>query len=484
MPRVSDGKILEQLLRSAASADGGKVPDIATPQSSLYGVFGQNYGAALQGQAANDPYFGPVAMMRLNDMRQAEMDAYEQQLEASREAQLAAQATGANADLDKTIIENSPKDLYNVFNRGTSPTTGGYGGLVVDPVLSSAANAVELDSKIAESQGTRATAIKNTADAGFAPAPADVGAYLRSPLENPDSAIKYGVYMTPADATKRYEADEGMTVSQQFSMQELKNAGALEIAMAGAQARNGKWKAVINPDDGTVSYQFTGTPEELSAQGLSPPGGAASTIDPGIAAMLQGLGFAVPNPNADAQAPGASATQGSDPAKFFSNPSSKQGIRNDPLGKGKRMHNGVDYPKPLGTPIPAEKDGTVVAVGPKQGFGGNVVTIRYDDGEEVFYGHNRRATVQPGQRVARGQVIGEVGSEGRSTGPHVHKQVVARREPQSPKVAGTRTNKITAIMTNAQNKGMDIKLVGDRVFITSSDGSQTRIYDVNGNRLK
>lgn len=87
-----------------------------------------------------------------------------------------------------------------------------------------------------------------------------------------------------------------------------------------------------------------------------------------------------------------------------------------------RVHQGIDIANDLGTPIYAVMDGTVTAAGPAQGFG-NWVVIKHDGGEETIYGHMRYYDVQVGQRVKAGQKIASIGSEGQSTGPHLHFEV-------------------------------------------------------------
>ncbi|WP_448626199.1 M23 family metallopeptidase [Geodermatophilus sp. URMC 64] len=87
-----------------------------------------------------------------------------------------------------------------------------------------------------------------------------------------------------------------------------------------------------------------------------------------------------------------------------------------------RLHAGIDFAAPLGTPEKAIMDGTVVKAGAASGYG-QAVYIQHDDGDVTVYGHMRRILVGTGERVHAGQVIAELGSEGRSTGPHLHLEV-------------------------------------------------------------
>ena len=82
-------------------------------------------------------------------------------------------------------------------------------------------------------------------------------------------------------------------------------------------------------------------------------------------------------------------------------------------------HSGTDFGAPIGTPLYAAKSGTVVASGPAAGYG-LWIRIQTDDGYLLEYGHNNANYVSVGERVTAGQVIGEVGNRGDSTGPHLH----------------------------------------------------------------
>ncbi|MCA9581284.1 MAG: M23 family metallopeptidase [Myxococcales bacterium] len=95
--------------------------------------------------------------------------------------------------------------------------------------------------------------------------------------------------------------------------------------------------------------------------------------------------------------------------------------RRHPILKRIVPHTGVDYAAGTGTPVWAGADGTVTFAGPK-GANGNLVGIRHADGYETYYAHLHRiqSGIKPGTKVRQRQVIGAVGSTGRSTGPHLH----------------------------------------------------------------
>jgi len=103
--------------------------------------------------------------------------------------------------------------------------------------------------------------------------------------------------------------------------------------------------------------------------------------------------------------------------------SSGFGWRSNPFGGGRpEFHRGLDIPAPWGTPVRATADGVVEFAGWRSGYG-LAVAIRHADGYSTLFGHLSRATVRAGDRVVRGAVVGRVGNEGRSTGPHVHYEV-------------------------------------------------------------
>jgi murein DD-endopeptidase MepM/ murein hydrolase activator NlpD len=98
------------------------------------------------------------------------------------------------------------------------------------------------------------------------------------------------------------------------------------------------------------------------------------------------------------------------------------GVRSDPFNGSHRMHQGVDIPGALGTPVYATADGIVSRAQWAGGYG-NLVEINHGNGLQTRYGHMSKLIAQPNQRVVRGQLIGLMGSTGRSTGSHLHYEV-------------------------------------------------------------
>jgi len=98
------------------------------------------------------------------------------------------------------------------------------------------------------------------------------------------------------------------------------------------------------------------------------------------------------------------------------------GRRSDPFTGAAEMHTGIDISTPTGNRVHAPAAGTVVKVGWDRGYG-RVIEISHGYGVGTLYGHLEATRVAEGQRVKRGDVIGLVGSSGRSTGPHLHYEV-------------------------------------------------------------
>jgi murein DD-endopeptidase MepM/ murein hydrolase activator NlpD len=99
------------------------------------------------------------------------------------------------------------------------------------------------------------------------------------------------------------------------------------------------------------------------------------------------------------------------------------GIRIDPIYKTVKMHAGLDFSAPQGTPIYATADGVVRTASYSDVGYGNHVIINHGYGYQTLYGHMVRVKSRTGQKIKRGEIIGYVGSTGKSTGPHLHYEV-------------------------------------------------------------
>lgn len=112
---------------------------------------------------------------------------------------------------------------------------------------------------------------------------------------------------------------------------------------------------------------------------------------------------------------------------------SKFGMRWHPISRRKKMHWGVDFSAPRGTPIISAGNGVVEKAGWSGGYGRQVI-IRHANGYKTSYSHMHRFAkgIRPGKRVRLGQIIGQVGSTGYSTGPHLHYEVIVNGRKVNP----------------------------------------------------
>ena len=102
--------------------------------------------------------------------------------------------------------------------------------------------------------------------------------------------------------------------------------------------------------------------------------------------------------------------------------SSTYGVRSDPFTGRARRHEGIDIPGPMGTPIYATADGVAEHAGWSNGYG-NLVKLSHGAGLETRYGHMSALAINQGDHIHKGQIIGYMGSTGRSTGSHLHYEV-------------------------------------------------------------
>ncbi len=108
------------------------------------------------------------------------------------------------------------------------------------------------------------------------------------------------------------------------------------------------------------------------------------------------------------------------------------GYRTDPFTKARKMHEGMDFTAKTGSPIYATGDGVVAKADNTASGYGNHIVIRHGFGYETLYAHLSKYKARAGQRVKRGDIIGYVGSTGRSEGPHLHYEVHKDKKVVNP----------------------------------------------------
>lgn len=111
--------------------------------------------------------------------------------------------------------------------------------------------------------------------------------------------------------------------------------------------------------------------------------------------------------------------------------SSGYGVRRDPIYGSRKFHEGLDFAAKTGTSVFATADGKVMDAERMSGYG-NCINIDHGYNYVTRYAHLSEILVKPGQEVKRGELIGRVGSTGKSTGPHLHYEVRFKDEPQNP----------------------------------------------------
>lgn len=130
-------------------------------------------------------------------------------------------------------------------------------------------------------------------------------------------------------------------------------------------------------------------------------------------------------------------------------------------GRDAGGHKGIDMAAALGTPVLAAADGTISFEGPASGFGPNYVTEGVAGGLELGYGHMSKAYVRSGQQVKAGQIIGLVGSEGLSTGPHLHFQIKQNGSYINPLTWLQSKGAVTTAGTAVEDAGFTASPAGD-----------------------
>jgi murein DD-endopeptidase MepM/ murein hydrolase activator NlpD len=107
------------------------------------------------------------------------------------------------------------------------------------------------------------------------------------------------------------------------------------------------------------------------------------------------------------------------------------GMRIDPIYKTAKFHAGMDFSANTGTPVYATGNGRIKKAGWQSGYG-KVIIVDHGYGYETWYAHLNKYNVRVGQKVVRGEVIGEVGNTGKSTGPHLHYEVHLKGKVMNP----------------------------------------------------
>lgn len=263
-----------------------------------------------------------------------------------------------------------------------------------------------------------------TAQAGSAPTEESTARDVAATLGLMANALSETAKDRDAQAAK-VAAEQAKTaaVAKQKQQLESRNAiifGKLEEALTvSVEPLNNMFKAAgLNPDDliASVKSGYSGQGGPLSPISFSAMGLANSPDQSRVNAILQGLDTLNIYRIAAYKVPLGM------PLKTRFRMTSGFGGRNDPINGSRRMHEGQDLAGDYGSPIYATADGTVTYAGWENGYG-RLIKMRHLYGIETRYGHLSQIDVKVGQKISRGEKIGDMGNSGRSTGTHLHYEV-------------------------------------------------------------
>ena len=285
----------------------------------------------------------------------------------------------------------------------------------------------EARAMIAEAKAAR------TEQAGAAPTEAERAQDVATTLALMANALTETAKDRDAKAA-RVTAEEAKTAAVALQKQQLesRNAiifGKLEDALTiSVEPLNKMFTSVgLNPDDliAAVRSGYSGQGGPLAPISFSSMGLSNSPDEPRINAILQDLDTLNLYRIAAFKVPLGMPLQ----SRFRL--TSGFGGRNDPINGSARMHEGQDLAGDYGTSIFATADGTVTYAGWEGGYG-RLIKIRHIFGIETRYGHLSQIDVKVGQKISRGEKIGDMGNSGRSTGTHLHYEVRLSGKPVNP----------------------------------------------------
>ena len=210
-----------------------------------------------------------------------------------------------------------------------------------------------------------------------------------------------------------------------------------------------------------VRYQVT--TEELKRLGISParvgsPGGVGGPFEsagnPTFKALFNSW------KKLDQLQDGVIAIPSDKPVRTQVEFTSGFGVRSDPFRAGAAMHPGIDLAGAYGTPVYSTADGTVIRAGWNSGGYGNLIEIDHGRGITTRFGHLSAILVHAGDHIARGTLIGRMGSTGRSTGNHLHYEVRIDGRPVNPIPFMKSTDYVLAMQRRAGAASMDAVGIG------------------------
>ena len=166
--------------------------------------------------------------------------------------------------------------------------------------------------------------------------------------------------------------------------------------------------------------------------------------------------------------------------------SSGYGMRHHPVLGYNKMHKGVDFAAPTGTKIYAAGDGVIESLGRNGGYG-NYIRIRHNSTLKTAYAHMHRFEkgLRKGDRVRQGDVIGRVGTTGRSTGPHLHYEVLANGRQVNPRSVKLPTgekltgDRLAALKTTVSSYQQRYAMINNQIRVADASSARGKANKFN-----
>jgi len=253
--------------------------------------------------------------------------------------------------------------------------------------------------------------------------------FLRERAGVPESELRSAA---PSPAPQQVASSKTLNQTADRGSEALSSeALSSEALSAGRSERNASRASLLAPVRGGGSL----------AKPLPPQGGPANTAQ--AKDLLEDVRRQVPKltraldadikPALEKTLAEEAALPDGQPVAGVADVSSEFGVRGNPFGGGGyEIHEGIDFVGEVGDIIAASGDGVVTASGPRGGYGITVI-IDHGYGYETLYAHMSETKVKKGDRIKRGQIIGYIGSTGRSSGPHLHYSIYKNEKAINPR---------------------------------------------------
>ncbi len=252
------------------------------------------------------------------------------------------------------------------------------------------------------------------------------GVVLGSADMQPSQTFLTGIFGSKNKFSEKSAADKAdeMFASVSHSIKDIEARQMAEIRSLADEAKSTADEIQTALKSGGLS--ITNVPEEAEGGPFIPAseGAKITAFDREVENLDQALSALDSVKSQAKRYPIANPVPGADVTSRF-------GYRKDPLLGSEAFHAGIDFRAEIGHQVSAPAAGVIISAGVKGGYG-NMVEIRHKGGLVTRFGHLSRILVQEGDKVAAGDAIGQVGSTGRSTGPHLHYEIRIDNNPIDP----------------------------------------------------